>query len=185
MPGDHWQKRANLRAFLAYMWAHPGKQLLFMGSEFGQESEWSEGRSLDWWLLDQPDHAALSRLVRDLNAEYRANPALVEPGRRTARASNGSTPTTPAGNTFSWLRRGQDGGELLACVVNFSAVPHFDYRVGLPQRRALARGAQHRRPRVRRQRRGQLRRGRRRAMRMARPARSAPDCRCRRWARSG
>ena len=54
--GDHWQKRANLRAFLAYMWAHPGKQLLFMGQEFGQESEWSESRSLDWWLMDQPDH---------------------------------------------------------------------------------------------------------------------------------
>jgi 1,4-alpha-glucan branching enzyme len=130
MPGDHWQKRANLRAFLAYMWAHPGKQLLFMGQEFGQESEWSEGRSLDWWLVDQPDHSALSRLVRDLNAEYRANPALwsqdvVHQGFEWIDANDAS------GNTFSWLRRG-DGGELLACVVNFSAIPHFDYRIGLP-----------------------------------------------------
>ncbi len=130
MPGDHWRKRANLRAFLAYMWAHPGKQLLFMGSEFGQESEWSEGRSLDWWLLDQPDHAALTRLIGDLNAEYRNNPALwsldTEPaGFEWIDANDAS------GNTFSWVRRGADG-ELLVCVVNFSAVPHFDYRIGLP-----------------------------------------------------
>ena len=131
MPGDHWQKRANLRAFLAYMWAHPGKQLLFMGQEFGQESEWSEGRSLDWWLLDQPDHEALSRLVCDLNAEYRANPALwsldVDPGGFEWIDANDA-----GGNTFSWIRR-SDSGDLLVCVVNFSAVPHFDYRIGLPQ----------------------------------------------------
>jgi 1,4-alpha-glucan branching enzyme len=131
MPGDHWQKRANLRAFLAYMWAHPGKQLLFMGQEFGQESEWSEGRSLDWWLLDQPDHGALSRLVCDLNAQYRANPALwsldVDPSGFEWIDANDA-----GGNTFSWLRRG-DTGDLLVCVVNFSAVPHFDYRIGLPQ----------------------------------------------------
>ena len=57
MPGDRWQQLANVRALLAYMWAHPGKQLLFMGSEFAQEAEWSESRSLDWWLLDNPDHA--------------------------------------------------------------------------------------------------------------------------------
>ena len=131
MPGDHWQKRANLRAFLAYMWAHPGKQLLFMGQEFGQESEWSEGRSLDWWLMDQPDHEALSRLVCDLNAEYRAHPALwsldVDPGGFEWIDANDA-----GGNTFSWIRR-SDSGELLVCVVNFSAVPHFDYRIGLPE----------------------------------------------------
>ena len=130
MPGDHWQKRANLRAFLAYMWAHPGKQLLFMGSEFGQYAEWSEGRSLDWWLTEQPDHAAVSRLVSDLNAEYRSNPALwsldIEPaGFEWIDANDAS------GNTFSWVRRGTDG-ELLVCVVNFSAVPHIGYRIGLP-----------------------------------------------------
>ncbi|MEZ5119387.1 MAG: 1,4-alpha-glucan branching protein GlgB [Candidatus Nanopelagicales bacterium] len=130
MPGDHWQKRANLRAFLAYMWAHPGKQLLFMGSEFGQESEWSEGRSLDWWLLDQPDHEALSRLVTDLNAVYRSSPALwsldIEPAGFEWIDANDA-----GGNTLSWIRRGADG-ELMACVVNFSAIPHHDYRVGLP-----------------------------------------------------
>ena len=71
MPGDHWQKLANMRAFLAYMWGHPGKQLLFMGQEFGQISEWSEGRSLDWWLLDQPSHAQLQGFVGALNRVYR------------------------------------------------------------------------------------------------------------------
>ena len=64
MPGDHWQKLANMRAFLAYQWGHPGKQLLFMGQEFGQLSEWAEGRGLDWWILDQPSHAAAARLRR-------------------------------------------------------------------------------------------------------------------------
>ncbi len=130
MPGDHWQQRANLRAFFAYMWAHPGKQLLFMGSEFGQYAEWSEGRSLDWWLTEQPDHDGLSRLVSDLNSEYRDNPALwsmdIDPhGFEWIDANDAS------GNTFSWLRRGQ-GGELLVCIVNFSAVPHIGYRIGLP-----------------------------------------------------
>ena len=73
MPGDHWQKLANMRAFLAYMWGHPGKQLLFMGQEFGQMSEWSEGRGLDWWLLDQPSHAQLQGFVA------RAQPHLPRP----------------------------------------------------------------------------------------------------------
>src|SRR3712207_5560053 len=67
MPGDRWQQLANLRALYAYMWAHPGKQLLFMGQEMGQESEWSHDRGLDWWLLDLPDHRGVHRLVRDLN----------------------------------------------------------------------------------------------------------------------
>ena len=76
MPGDRWQQLANLRAFLAYMWAHPGKQLLFMGSEFGQESEWAESRELDWWLLDHADHRGVHSLVRDLNRIYRETSAL-------------------------------------------------------------------------------------------------------------
>src|SRR5881409_823420 len=76
MPGDRWQQLANLRALLAFMWAHPGKQLLFMGSEFGQESEWSEARSLDWWLLDLPDHRGVWQLIRDLNSVYKEHSAL-------------------------------------------------------------------------------------------------------------
>ena len=75
MPGDRWQQLANLRAYLGYMWAHPGKQLLFMGAELGQESEWAESRELDWWLLDHPEHRGVQSLVRDLNAAYVASPA--------------------------------------------------------------------------------------------------------------
>src|SRR5918994_6050089 len=76
MPGDRWQQLANLRAYLAYMWAHPGKQLLFMGSEFAQDAEWSEERSLDWWLLDLPDHRGVALTVKELNAVYKQTPAL-------------------------------------------------------------------------------------------------------------
>ena len=78
MPGDHWQKHANLRALYAYMWAHPGKKLLFMGQEFAQEQEWSHSRSLDWHLLEQPDKSGIQSLVRDLNRVYKDRPALWE-----------------------------------------------------------------------------------------------------------
>jgi 1,4-alpha-glucan branching enzyme len=130
MPGDRWQQLANVRAFLAYMWAHPGKQLLFMGSEIGQEAEWSEARSLDWWLLDQPVHAGLLDMVRDLNRVYAETPALWE------------LDSDPAGfewidandtvhNVFSFVRKGSDGTPLV-CLVNFAGAPHEGYRVGLP-----------------------------------------------------
>ncbi len=76
MPGDRWKQLANLRAYLGFMWAHPGKQLLFMGCELGQESEWAESRELDWWLLDHPEHRGVHSLVRDLNAAYVDSPAL-------------------------------------------------------------------------------------------------------------
>ena len=76
MPGDRWQQLANLRAYLAYMWAHPGKQLLFMGCEFGQESEWAESRELDWWLLEHPEHSGVHAMVRDMNAAYVGTGAL-------------------------------------------------------------------------------------------------------------
>ena len=130
MPGDRWQKLANLRAYLAYMWAHPGKQLLFMGSEIGQEAEWAESRELDWWLLDHSEHRGVHSLVRDLNSVYRATPALwtqdIDPTGFEWIDANDA-----AGNVFSFLRRGSDGS-VLACVANFSAIPHEGYRVGLP-----------------------------------------------------
>jgi 1,4-alpha-glucan branching enzyme len=75
MPGDRWQQLASVRCYLAFMWAHPGKQLLFMGCELGQEAEWGENRSLDWWLQDTPWHAGLQQFVRDLNGVYRETPA--------------------------------------------------------------------------------------------------------------
>jgi 1,4-alpha-glucan branching enzyme len=131
MPGDRWQQLANVRAYLAFMWAHPGKQLLFMGCEFAQESEWSESRSLDWWLLDNQDHRGVQDLVRDLNRVYAQSPALwsrdVDPSGFAWIDAN------DAGNdVFSFLRTGTDGS-VLACVANFSAVPHEDYRIGLPR----------------------------------------------------
>jgi 1,4-alpha-glucan branching enzyme len=131
MPGDRWQQLANVRAYLAFMWAHPGKQLLFMGSEFGQESEWSESRSLDWWLLDNHDHRGLHRMVCDLNAIYRDTSALWSQDADPAGFS--WIDANDAGNNvFSFFRRGVDGSTV-ACVANFSAVPHEGYRIGLPQ----------------------------------------------------
>jgi 1,4-alpha-glucan branching enzyme len=145
MPGDRWQQLANLRAYLAYMWAHPGKQLLFMGSEFAQDAEWAESRSLDWWHLEDPAHRGILQLVTDLNGRYRELDALwsqdVDPsGFQWIDANDAS------GNVLSFLRYGkpsaagdgQEGGEAvhgsaLACVVNFSGGPYLDYRIGLPR----------------------------------------------------
>jgi 1,4-alpha-glucan branching enzyme len=130
MPGDRWQQLANLRALYGWMWAHPGKQLLFMGSEFAQESEWAESRELDWWLLDHVEHRGVQSLVRDMNKVYAANPALWsldnDPTGFSWIDANDS-----ANNVFSFVRRGEDGS-MLACVANFSAVPHEHYRLGLP-----------------------------------------------------
>jgi len=128
--GDRWQQLATVRAFLAYMWAHPGKQLLFMGQEFAQDAEWSEERGLDWWLLDHPEHKGVQAMIRDANHIYQDNPPLWardhEPeGFEWIDANDASN------NTFSWLR--WDGhGNAVACIVNFSAIPHHNYRIGLP-----------------------------------------------------
>jgi 1,4-alpha-glucan branching enzyme len=130
MPGDRWQQLANLRAYLGFMWAHPGKQLLFMGQEFAQESEWSEERSLDWWLLDLPDHRGVALTVKELNAVYRATPALwsqdVDQAGFSWIDANDTT-----GNVLSFLRFGEDGSAV-ACISNFAAIPHEGYRLGLP-----------------------------------------------------
>ena len=131
MPGDRWRELANLRAYLAFMWAHPGKQLLFMGSELGQESEWSEARELDWWLLEHVEHRGLHSVVRDLNRIYREHPAL------WARDYNPDgfawiDPNDADNNVFSFIRN--DGHDsLVVCVANFSAVPHEGYRLGFPR----------------------------------------------------
>jgi 1,4-alpha-glucan branching enzyme len=130
MPGDHWQQLANLRAFLGFMWAHPGKQLLMMGSEFGQLSEWAESRSLDWWHLDDPAHAGILSLVSDLNAVYREHEALYTLDTDPAGFQWIDANDAP-GNTLSFLRYGA-GGQVLACVANFSGSVHADYRIGLP-----------------------------------------------------
>ncbi len=130
MPGDRWRQLANLRAYLAYMWAHPGKQLIFMGIELAQEAEWADGRELDWWLLDHVEHRGVHDLVADLNQTYRASQALWSQDQDPAGFSwidaNDST-----NNVFSFLRSGRDGSHV-ACIANFAAVPRHDYRVGLP-----------------------------------------------------
>ncbi|MFG1884798.1 1,4-alpha-glucan branching protein GlgB [Micromonospora sp. NPDC049102] len=130
MPGDTWQRLANVRALLAYMWAHPGKQLLFMGSELADDREWSEERGLDWYLLHDPARAGVQRLVGDLNRVYRDTPALwaqdTEPaGFRWIAGDD------VANNTVSFVRIAPDGSTLV-CVANFSASPLHDYRIGLP-----------------------------------------------------
>jgi 1,4-alpha-glucan branching enzyme len=112
------------------MWAHPGKQLLFMGSELAQEAEWAEGRELDWWLLDHIEHRGVHDLVRDLNRVYAETEALwsldQDPAGFSWIDANDSQ-----NNVFSFVRNGADGGQL-ACLSNFSAIPHHNYRVGLP-----------------------------------------------------
>jgi 1,4-alpha-glucan branching enzyme len=131
MPGDLWQKLANTRALLAFMWAFSGKQLIFMGAELGDEQEWSEDRGLNWALVDDPMRSGIKRLVQDLNRAYKNTPALW-----TQDTSPGGfrwiTSEDSQHNTFSFLRFAPDGGTL-ACVVNFAAVPHEGYRIGLPR----------------------------------------------------
>ena len=131
MPGDHWQQAATLRALLAYMWAHPGKQMLFMGGEFGQGTEWADARSLDWWLLEDPLHSGLQRLTGDLNRVYRATPALYTQDTSPSGFS-WIDANDAANNTFSFLRWGADDS-VLACVANFAGGPHEGYRLGLPR----------------------------------------------------
>jgi 1,4-alpha-glucan branching enzyme len=131
MPGDRWQQLATVRAYLAFMWGHPGKQLLFMGCELGQEPEWSESRSLDWWLLDTPWHRGLHSLVKEMNRTYSGHRALwgsdFEPsGFQWLEADDYGR------NVFAWLRL-SEGEKPVAVVTNFAGTPHEDYRIGLPQ----------------------------------------------------
>ena len=131
MPGDDWQKFANLRAYYGFMWAHPGKKLLFMGGEFAQNAEWNHDRSLDWHLLGEDRHAGMQRLVGDLNRLYRALPALhvrdcEADGFEWIDGSNS------ADSVFAWQRRGRDGDRPVLAVSNFTPVPRQGYRVGVP-----------------------------------------------------
>lgn len=136
MPGDWWQQRANHRAYLGYMWAHPGKQLLFMGQEFAQGAEWSEGHGPDWWLLDpsyeaEADHRGVRDLVRDLNTVYGRTPALWQ---RDTDPGGFAWVEGDAGedNVFAFLRFDAEGAPLLA-VSNFSPVVRHQYRIGVPE----------------------------------------------------
>lgn len=131
MPGDDWQKAANLRAFYSYQWSHPGKVLLFMGQEFGQPQEWSEGRGLDWWLLENPTFAGVQRYVAALNRLYRATPALWEQDHDPA-GLHWISGEDAQHSVIAYLRRDRSGG-LVACIHNFSNQALEGYRIGLPE----------------------------------------------------
>ena len=133
MPGDDWQRFANLRAFYAFMYGHPGKKLLFMGGEFGQTREWNHDASLDWDLLEMgPYHRGLRQLVRDLNGLYRSQPALhqvdFEPeGFRWIDCNDWE------GSVISFLRLARNPGDFLVFVYNFTPVVRRGYRIGVPR----------------------------------------------------
>lgn len=130
MPGDRWRQLANVRAYLSYMWAHPGKQLLFMGTEFAQDNEWAEMSELDWQLLADPDHRGIQDLVRDLNDVYTQCPALWSQDHDAA-GFQWLDGGDAARNTIAFIRW-SDSGDPLVCVTNFAAIPHEDYHLGLP-----------------------------------------------------
>ncbi len=131
MPGDDWQRFANLRALFGFMYGHPGKKMLFMGGEFGQWREWNHDSSLDWHLRDYHPHAGLQRLVRDLNILYREHPSLYEqdhdwPGFQWVDFHDA------AHSVVAFLRKAKDAGQQMVCVCNFTPVPRSDYRIGVP-----------------------------------------------------
>jgi len=129
MPGDEWQRFANLRAYYGFMWGHPGKKLLFMGGEFAQAREWNVDRSLDWHLLDHPLHRGVQMLVRDLNAAMRRYPALHQLDVE-ARGFAWITHEDRDNSVFSFIRKGLDGDAVLV-VSNFTPVPRHAYRIGV------------------------------------------------------
>ncbi len=130
MPGDTWQKFANLRMFYAWMYAHPGKKLLFMGGEFGQWAEWNHDKSLDWHLLDQPEHAGLSRLVQHLNWLYKSEPALFDQD-DTYEGFEWIDFHDADNSILAFLRRSRSGEEIVF-LINATPVVRETYRVGVP-----------------------------------------------------
>jgi 1,4-alpha-glucan branching enzyme len=132
MPGDAWQQFASLRAYFAFMWAYPGKKLLFMGQEFAQGREWNFDGQLDWSLLDVEWHKGVQALVRDCNREYRAQRALHErdcegEGFRWIEVDD------RLHSVYAWLRFGGEGAPIVAAVSNFTPVPRERHVIGLPQ----------------------------------------------------
>jgi 1,4-alpha-glucan branching enzyme len=132
MPGDAWQKFANLRAYFGFMWTHPGKKLLFMGGEIAQDREWNHDRPLDWWVLDRPEHAGVQSLLRDLNGIYRNHPALHRhdcdgSGFRWVVLHDREK------SVFAYLRFGDAGDPPVLVVCNFTPVPRLGYRLGVPR----------------------------------------------------
>jgi 1,4-alpha-glucan branching enzyme len=133
MAGDKWQMFANLRALYAHMWAHPGKKLLFMGGELGEWREWSETRSLAWELLDDPAHAGVQRLVRDMNRLYRAHPAMWRADHHPA-SFRWIDANDNRQSVIAYLRFDPDDRDnYVVLVANLTPVPRHGYRVGVPR----------------------------------------------------
>lgn len=130
MPGDRWQKFANLRAYLSFMWGHPGKKLLFMGCEFAQWREWNHDQQLDWYLLQYPEHRGVQKLVSDLNRLYREEPALHDQD-DAPQGFQWLIGDDAVNSVYAWLRWSKDGRPALV-VANFTPVPRAAYRVGVP-----------------------------------------------------
>lgn len=130
MPGDRWQKFANLRAYLAFMWAHPGKKLLFMGSEFGQWREWNHDTELDWHFLQYKDHAGVKQLVADLNRIYREEKALHQQDSQY-QGFQWIIGDDSANSVYAWMRWSSDSQPVLV-VANFTPIPREGYRIGVP-----------------------------------------------------
>ncbi len=131
MPGDHWQKLANLRLYFSFMWTHPGKKLLFMGCEFGQWREWNHDAQLDWYLLQYGEHKGLHGLLRELNGLYRREPALHRFDDREA-GFEWLIGDDQANSVFAWLRKGDAAEAPVLVVHNFTPTPRKAYRVGVP-----------------------------------------------------
>jgi 1,4-alpha-glucan branching enzyme len=132
MPGDEWQKFANLRAYYGFMYAHPGKQLLFMGGEIAQRREWNHDAPLDWYLLEEPSHKGVQVLIKDLNTLYSATPALYQIDFEPAGfewIGGGDTENS----VVSFLRRGHAERDLAIVVCNFTPVVRHGYRIGVPE----------------------------------------------------
>ncbi|CDZ41001.1 1,4-alpha-glucan branching protein GlgB [Neorhizobium galegae] len=131
MPGDHWQKLANLRAYYGFMWGHPGKKLMFMGGELAQETEWNHDSSVVWDLLDQPAHAGVQRLVRDLNALYAQEPAL-QFGDLHHEGFEWAVADDAENSVYGMLRSSQDRSSHMLVVSNLTPMPRHGYRIGVP-----------------------------------------------------
>ena len=132
MPGDDWQRFANLRAYFGFMWAHPGKKLLFMGGEIAQTREWNHDSEIDWDLLDQPRHRGIQTLVRDLNALYRQEIALHQ-GDSVSTGFRWVVGDDSANSVFAFLRQGKEGGRIVLVVSNLTPVPRLSYGIGVPR----------------------------------------------------
>jgi 1,4-alpha-glucan branching enzyme len=132
MPGDAWRKFANLRAYLAFLWTHPGKKLLFMGCEIAQDAEWNHDGEVAWDQLGEPEHAATQALVRDLNRLYAEQPAL-----HTRDADPAGFDWIVGGDTtnsvFAYARYGAVGDAPIVVLLNMTPEPRFDYETGLPR----------------------------------------------------